>query len=65
MSTYVWHAIHEGHQFCSTCGTSIMRTGYPSGVVALNACCIEDIDIFALDVKEYDGRRQMPPGVLP
>ena len=65
MTTYVWHEIQEGHRFCSACGTSIMRTGYPSGVIALNAACIEEVDIFSLDVEQYDGRAEMPPGVLP
>lgn len=65
MTNYVWQEIHEGHCFCSTCGTSIMRTGYPNGVVSLNACCIEEIDIFELDVTQYAGRSEMPPGVLP
>lgn len=65
MTTYVWKEVHEGHLFCSTCGTSIMRTGYPDGTIALNACCIEEVDIYELDVEQFDGRTQMPPGVLP
>jgi len=65
LSTYVWRFVHEGHCFCPTCGTSIMRTGYPNGVVALNACCVEEIDIFELELERYDGRTKIPPGVLP
>lgn len=65
LSTYVWRAVHEGHHFCGTCGTSIMRSGYPDGIVALNACCIEEIDVFSLEVERYDGRTEIPPGVLP
>ncbi|MFT6398916.1 MAG: hypothetical protein ACJAYU_003678, partial [Bradymonadia bacterium] len=33
----IWRFVHEGHHFCPTCGSSIMRTGYPEGVVAINA----------------------------
>ncbi len=65
LSSYSWRFIHEEHRFCGTCGTSIMRTGYPNGVVALNACTIEGVDIFALDAKRFDGRTKIPPGVLP
>ena len=42
-----------------------MRTGYPDGVIALNACCVEEIDIFQLAVEQFDGRTKIPPGVLP
>ncbi|MEM1370090.1 MAG: hypothetical protein AAGG02_19210 [Cyanobacteria bacterium P01_H01_bin.15] len=42
-----------------------MRTGYPNGVVALNACCIEEVDIFAIEVERFDGRTKMKPGILP
>ncbi|MBX2799223.1 MAG: GFA family protein [Myxococcales bacterium] len=65
MATYVWRGVNEGHHFCGTCGTSILRTGYPDGVVALNACCIEGVDIFALEPKRWDGRTKMMPGPLP
>lgn len=64
LSTYVWRAVHEGHHFCRTCGTSLMRTGYPDGVVALNACCIDGVDPFQLEVERWDGRARMPPGPL-
>jgi hypothetical protein len=65
LSTYAWRAVSEGHHFCSTCGTPIVRTGYPNGVVSVNARCIEGIDVFALEVRRYDGRQLMPPGPLP
>ena len=63
LTHYSPSAIGETHGFCPTCGSSILRTGYPDGVVALNACCIEEVDIFELDVKRFDGRCEMPPGV--
>ena len=65
LSGYVWRFLHEGHHFCSTCGTPIMRTGYPHQVVGINARCLEDIDVFDLDVTRFDGRREMLPGPLP
>ena len=65
LAGYAWRFVHEGHHFCGTCGTSVMRTGYPNGVVALNACCIEDVDIFTLEVERFDGRAHIPPGPLP
>jgi hypothetical protein len=65
LSTYVWRDITGVHHFCPTCGTSILRTGYPGGKVSINARCIEEIDVFALEVRRYDGRKDLPPGVLP
>ena len=42
-----------------------MRTGYPNQVVAINARCLENVDVFDLEVERYDGRKEMPPGPLP
>jgi hypothetical protein len=65
LSTYAWRDLDGGHHFCPTCGTPILRTGYPGERVSINARCIEEIDVFALEVSRYDGRNKMPPGVLP
>ena len=65
LTAYAWQEITGSHQFCPTCGTALLRTGYPDGMVSINARCIEEIDIFDLDVRRYDGRKDMPPGVLP
>jgi hypothetical protein len=65
LSSYAWRDITGAHHFCPTCGTPILRTGYPEGMVSINARCIEEIDVFALHVRRYDGRQDMPPGVLP
>jgi hypothetical protein len=43
----------------------MLRTGYPADNVSVNARCIEYVDVFALDVRRYDGRNDMPPGPLP
>ncbi|HEV2175180.1 MAG TPA: hypothetical protein VGR71_16525 [Nitrospira sp.] len=65
LSTYVWREISGGHHFCSRCGTAILRTGYPGDRVSINARCIENTDIFELNVRRFDGRNSMPPGPLP
>jgi hypothetical protein len=65
LSTYAWRDLASAHHFCPTCGTPILRTGYSAEKVSINARCIEGIDIFALEIGRYDGRSEMPPGVLP
>src|ERR1700689_231905 len=62
LSTYVWRVITEGHHFCPTCGVAMMRSGYPNGAVSINARCLDDVDVFTLAVRHYDGRHDMPPG---
>jgi hypothetical protein len=59
LSTYLWRDAVGGHHFCPTCGTPLMRTGYPQHV-SLNARCIEGIDIFELAIGRFDGLREMP-----
>ncbi len=65
LSTYVWRFAHEGLHFCPTCGSAVLRTGWADGTVSVNARCIEGVDVFTLNVKRYDGRKEMPPGPLP
>jgi len=52
------HAIH--HLFCSTCGIQSYSHGTrPDGaeVVAVNARCLDRVDIDALKIKKVDGRK--------
>jgi len=64
LTTYHWRDADGGTGFCPTCGTAMMRTGYRDRI-AVNARCIEGIDIFTLEVGRYDGRTLMPPGPTP
>jgi hypothetical protein len=63
LSTYVWRAVTEAHHFCTTCGVPILRSG--PNYVSINARCLDDVDIFSLEVRRYDGRTDMPGGDVP
>ncbi len=65
LSIYKWRDADGGHEFCPTCGTALLRSGYPGGIISVNARCIEGIDVFELNPKRYDGRKLMPPGPEP
>lgn len=64
LSTYVWRYLGGSQHFCPTCGTPILRTGYKNHGVAVNARCLEGIDVFDLQTTRYDGRTELPPGPL-
>ena len=64
LSVYSWREISSGHHFCPVCGTPLLRTGYPDGIVSVNARCIDEIDTFTLDIGRFDGRTKMRPGIL-
>ncbi|MCG8561063.1 MAG: GFA family protein, partial [Hyphomicrobiales bacterium] len=61
LATYLWRDAGGGHQFCPTCGTAMLRTGYGDRI-SVNARCLEGVDIFELEASRYDGRKLMPPG---
>lgn len=63
LSTYVWRFATEGHHFCKTCGTAMLRTG--PDYLSINARCLDDVDIFTLTVRRYDGRSDIPGGDVP
>ena len=55
--TFNKHAII--HNFCKTCGIkSFARGKKPDGtpMVAINARCLEGVDVFALDVQQVQGK---------
>jgi hypothetical protein len=48
------------HLFCSTCGVrSFARGNTPDGaeMIAINARCLDGVDVNTLKVKQYDGKR--------
>lgn len=59
LSTYTFNKHAIKHRFCSTCGCAPFGEGEtPSGdrMVAVNARCLEDVDLSALEVVRIDGR---------
>ena len=51
------HVIH--HLFCATCGIESYAKGTnPKGeaMIAINARCLDDIDLSSLNVKNFDGK---------
>jgi hypothetical protein len=61
VSTYVWRSVGGGQHFCPICGIAVYRTStqYPPPM-ALNARCIEDVDVSALTIRKHDGKHLYP-----
>ena len=64
LSTYAWQCVRCLWHFCPTCGTTILCTGYPGGIISVNARCIDYVDVFEFSVARYDGRNLMMPGPI-
>jgi hypothetical protein len=61
LTDYQFNKKHIHHLFCSTCGIkSFARGTGPNGaqMVAVNARCLDDVDLGALNVKPYDGKHK-------
>ena len=59
MATYTFNKHVIQHRFCATCGIHpFAEATAPSGqpMAAVNARCLEGIDISALQVQHFDGR---------
>ena len=59
MSTYLFNKHVIKHHFCPTCGIHPFAEAVdPSGkpMAAVNARCLEDVDLSSLRVKHFDGR---------
>jgi hypothetical protein len=59
LSTYTFNKHVIKHRFCGTCGVAPFGEGQaPSGAyrVAVNARCLDDVDLAGLEVTHFDGR---------
>lgn len=59
LSTYTFNKHAIQHRFCATCGIHPFGEGTdPAGarMAAVNARCLEGVDIAALPVRNFDGR---------
>lgn len=58
-ATYRFNTHRLAHHFCPTCGISPFTEGaMPDGtpMVAINARCLDEVDVASLKVVPYDGR---------
>lgn len=58
LSTYMFGKQKIKHHFCSICGCTPLGGGSHNGVemASINVRCLEDVDLSALTVKQFDGR---------
>ncbi len=59
MRTYTFNKHVIKHHFCPSCGIHPFGVGVtPSGdqVMAINARCVDDVDLLGLKVQHFDGR---------
>jgi hypothetical protein len=59
LTTYAFNKHVINHRFCSTCGIHPFAEGTdPKGnrMAAINARCLEGVDLASLEVKQFDGR---------
>ena len=60
MQDYLFNKKQIHHVFCPTCGIESYAMGKtPSGaeMVAVNARCLDDVDIAALSTRAFDGKK--------
>jgi hypothetical protein len=63
MRTYRFNTHKIAHHFCPTCGIHPFgEANDPAGnpVAAVNARCLEGVDVDALEVNHFDGRSKLP-----
>ena len=61
ITDYQWGKKSIHFQFCSTCGCAPFGRGAsPNGpMVAVNARCLENVDLTKIPVVNYDGKHQL------
>ena len=65
LSSYIWRGVNEGHHFCPTCSTPIMRSGYPDNKISINARCIEGLMSSRWKSSAMTGATTCSPGHCP
>jgi hypothetical protein len=58
LTDYQFHKKSIHHVFCKTCGIkSFARGKGPQGeMVAINVRCLDDVDVFSVPTKQFDGK---------
>jgi len=59
LTTYLFNKKNINHQFCQVCGVesfALGDLGDGNTTAAINLNCLEDFDVKAVAVEEYDGR---------
>lgn len=60
LSSYTFNTHKIKHQFCPVCGCAPFGLGVdPEGneVAAINVRCLQEIDLDALEIHQYDGKQ--------
>jgi hypothetical protein len=59
LTDYQFNAHNIHHLFCKTCGIkSFARgTGRAGPMIAINARCLDDVDVFAQPTQQFDGKK--------
>jgi hypothetical protein len=60
LTTYKFNKHVIDHQFCSVCGIQSFSSGKtPDGheMAAINARCLDGVDVDSLTIKKFDGRK--------
>ncbi len=60
LTTYKFNKHVIDHKFCSVCGIQSFASGKtPDGkdMIAINARCLDDVDVDKLTIRKFDGRK--------
>ena len=58
LSFYHFNKHHIDHNFCKTCGVQSFARGHDGNgnyMIAINLNCLEDLDSYKLEMKDFDG----------